>query len=411
MSGNVAEPVKRPTVSVNADRAPDSGKLMLLVDWSLLAALAGLALLGAIMIFSASMPFAEKQYGDPFYFINRQLVFLSMGAVMGYGLFKVPVDEWERYGPLLVIMALLLLMLVLVPGIGKQVNGSRRWLDFGIITVQVSEAVKLFIIVYLAGYLVRRGDKVKTELGAFIRPLALICGAGVLLMAEPDFGATVVIVLTAMGMLFVGGVQFRQFLMLITAFSATAALLVWVSPYRMRRLTSFLNPWADPYNDGFQLSQSLIAIGSGSWNGVGLGSSVQKLLYLPESHTDFLFAVYAEETGLVGVLLLLALLSFIVWRCMDIAARSEAVGNRFAGFVALGIGIWFALQSFINIGVNMGVLPTKGITLPFMSYGGSSILIMSLTFTLLLRIDHEARVLEAGKLGRQRSRKSSRGKS
>lgn len=403
MSETSIKSMKRPTVKIKADNAPDKGNLLLFVDWSLIVALATISLLGAIMIFSSSMPFAEKQYGDPFYFINRQLVFMSMGVAIGYVLFKVPVDEWERYGPILVVMALLLLMLVLVPGIGKQVNGSRRWLNFGFVTVQVSEAAKLFIIVYLAGYLVRRSDKVKTELGAFIRPLALICGAGVLLMAEPDFGATVVIVLTSMGMLFVGGVQFRQFLMLIAAFTATAALLVWISPYRMKRLTSFLNPWADPFNDGFQLSQSLIAIGSGSWNGVGLGSSVQKLLYLPESHTDFLFAVYAEEMGLVGVVVLIALISFVVWRCMDIAAKAEMVGNRFAGYVALGIGIWFALQSFINIGVNMGVLPTKGITLPLMSYGGSSILIMSITFALLLRIDHETRVLIAGKLLRQKS--------
>jgi cell division protein FtsW len=269
-----------------------------------------------------------------------------------------------------------------------------------VITVQVSEAVKLFVIVYLAGYLVRRGEQVKTDFGAFLRPLGLICGAGFLLMMEPDFGATVVIILTAMGMLFVGGVQFRQFLALISVFIATAVMLVWMSPYRMRRLTGFLNPWADPYNDGFQLSQSLIAIGSGSWGGVGLGSSVQKLFYLPESHTDFLFAVYAEETGLIGVVFLILIFSFIVWRCIDIASKADAIGNRFGGFVAMGIGVWVGLQAFINMGVNMGILPTKGITLPLMSYGGSSVIIMCITFSLLLRIDYETRILTRRQLSR-----------
>lgn len=369
-------------------------------DWPLLFVLVSIALLGAVMIFSASMPFAEKNYGDAFHFINRQLVFLSAGIGLGIFLFRFSLDDWERYAPYLLGIALLMLLLVLVPGVGKSVNGSRRWIDLGIVSVQVSEAVKLAVIVYLASYLVRQGEKVQSQFGAFIRPLLLISFAGVLLLLEPDFGATVVIILTAMGMLFVGGAQFRQFVALIVFFGIAAALAVWLSPYRMRRMTSFLNPWADPYNDGFQLSQSLIAIGSGSLNGVGLGSSVQKLFYLPESHTDFLFAVYAEETGLVGVVFLVVLFSFVVWRCLMIASRAVNVGNRFAGYVALGIGIWIGLQAFINMGVNMGILPTKGITLPLMSYGGSSLVVMCLTISLLFRVDHETRVLETRSLTR-----------
>ncbi len=372
-------------------------------DWPLLFVVATIALLGAVMIFSASMPFAERNYGDAFHFINRQLIFMLAGIGIGIFLFRFSVDEWEKYAPGLLIFAILMLILVLIPGIGKSVNGSRRWLDLGVVSVQVSEAVKLFVIVYLAGYLVRQGEKVQSEFGAFVRPLLLISLAGVLLLLEPDFGATVVIVLTAMGMLFVGGAQFRQFIALIFFFGIAAALAVWFSPYRMRRLTSFLNPWADPYNDGFQLSQSLIAIGSGSLDGVGLGSSVQKLFYLPESHTDFLFAVYAEETGLVGVVFLVALFSFVVWRCMMIASRAANVGNRFAGYVALGIGVWIGLQAFINMGVNMGILPTKGITLPLMSYGGSSLVIMCITVSLLFRVDHETRVLETRNLKRKKT--------
>ncbi len=384
MTASLPKKTHRPAVVVAGNYSSDS-EYSQLIDWPLLTVLIVIALLGAVMIFSSSIPFAEKIYTDPFHFINRQIVFMMLGVFIAFVMFKVPVDNWERYGPLMLIGALLLLVLVLVPGIGKEVNGSRRWLNLGLFSVQVSEAVKLFIIVYLAGYLVRRGDLLQHDFGAFVRPLLLICGAGFLLMLEPDFGATVVIVFTAMGMLFVGGVRFRQFFILITALAGVAVLLVWFSPYRMRRLTSFLNPWEDPFNDGFQLSQSLIAIGSGSWTGVGLGSSVQKLFYLPESHTDFLFAVYAEETGLIGVLVLISLFSFVVWRCIAIAAEADAQGNRFAGFVAMGIGIWFGLQAFINIGVNMGILPTKGITLPLMSYGGSSILTTCVAFAFVVK--------------------------
>jgi len=358
-------------------------------DHALLIAILALGLFGAIMIASASMAFADDAFGRPFHFVSRQLVFLAIGLCVGTWLFRVPLAVWERYGPHLLILSMVALVLVLVPGIGSKVNGSRRWIDLGLFTVQVSETVKLFIIVYLSGYVVRRGHLVETTFGGFVRPLVLICGVSALLLAEPDFGAAVVIVLTAMTMLFVAGVRFSQFLALLAVLGAVGAVLIVMSPYRAIRFASFLDPWSDAFGSGFQLTQSLIAIGSGGLSGVGFGSSVQKLFYLPEAHTDFLFAVLCEELGLIGALALIALYGFIVWRCFRLSRIAEEQGNRFASSVALGIGVWVGLQSFINMGVNMGVLPTKGITLPLMSYGGSSAVVFAATFALLLRVEWE----------------------
>lgn len=358
-------------------------------DYTLLVAIIGLGLFGAVMIASASMAFAAETYGSPFYFVSRQLFFLAVGAFVGVAVFRLPLSVWEKYGPHLILLSLFFLLLVLVPGIGKEVNGSRRWIDLGVFTVQVSETVKLFIIVYLSGYLVRRGYLVQNTFGGFLRPLVLMGIASALLLLEPDFGAAVVIVLTAMIMLFVAGVRFTQFVALMSFLGVIGTLLIMMSPYRMRRFIGFLDPFSDPYDTGFQLTQSLIAIGSGGFTGVGFGSSVQKLFYLPEAHTDFLFAVLCEELGLVGAVALIALYGFIVWRCFRLSRIAEEQGNRFAGYVALGIGVWIGLQSFINMGVNLGVLPTKGITLPLMSYGGSSAVVFAVTFALLLRVEWE----------------------
>ncbi len=358
-------------------------------DHTLLLAIIGLGLFGAVMIASASMAFAAETFGSPFYFVSRQLFFLAVGAFVGVAVFRLPLSVWEKYGPHLILLSLFFLLLVLVPGIGKEVNGSRRWIDLGVFTVQVSETVKLFIIVYLSGYLVRRGYLVQNTFGGFLRPLVLMGIASALLLLEPDFGAAVVIVLTAMIMLFVAGVRFTQFVALMSFLGVIGTLLIMMSPYRMRRFIGFLDPFSDPYDTGFQLTQSLIAIGSGGFTGVGFGSSVQKLFYLPEAHTDFLFAVLCEELGLVGAVALIALYGFIVWRCFRLSRIAEEQGNRFAGYVALGIGVWIGLQSFINMGVNLGVLPTKGITLPLMSYGGSSAVVFAVTFALLLRVEWE----------------------
>jgi len=362
-----------------------------IADYALLLVIIALAMFGAVMIASASMAIAADSGNSPFYFAFRQLLFLAIGGMVGLALFRLPLSAWEKYGPHMIILSLFFLMLVLVPGIGTKVNGSRRWIDLGVFSVQVSETVKLFTIVYLAGYLVRRGYLVQNTFGGFLRPLLLICIASGLLLAEPDFGAAVVIVLTAMLMLYVAGVRFYQFAALLAALSVVGTLLILWSPYRLRRFSSFLDPFSDPFNSGFQLTQSLIAIGRGGIDGVGLGSSVQKLFYLPEAHTDFLFAVLCEELGLIGALGLIATYAFIVWRSFRLARLADEQGNRFAGFVALGIGIWIGLQSFINMGVNLGVLPTKGITLPMMSYGGSSAIVFAATFSLLLRVEWEVR--------------------
>jgi cell division protein FtsW len=290
---------------------------------------------------------------------------------------------------LLLGFAFFMLLLVLMPGVGKTVNGSTRWIPVGILNLQVSELVKLFLLVYVAGYLVRHGEQVRSSLWGFIKPMIMVGLACVLLLLEPDFGASVVIMLTALGMMFIGGVRFIQFLAFISLFASAATLLIVSSPYRMQRLTAFVNPWADPFDSGFQLTQSLIAIGSGGWWGTGLGGSVQKLFYLPEAHTDFVFAIMAEELGLMGVLLVIGLYGAFFIRAFMIAHKAEQQGNQFAAFLAYGIGIWLSLQAFINIGVNMGVLPTKGLTLPLMSYGGSSLIVSCAAIGLLMRIHYE----------------------
>ncbi|UCC55340.1 MAG: putative lipid II flippase FtsW, partial [Gammaproteobacteria bacterium] len=270
------------------------------------------------------------------------------------------------------------------------------WINTGIFNLQVSEPAKLMILVYLASYLARHGNEVRTRFSGFIKPLVILALAALLLLMEPDFGSAVVLMATAMGMIFIAGVRLWQFSGMLGLAGLSLGGLAVSSPYRMERLTTFLNPWADPFDSGFQLTQSLIAIGRGEWFGVGLGASIQKLFYLPEAHTDFVFAVLAEELGLFGVFMVIALYAVVVWRAFVIAATAEKAGNAFAALLAWGIGIWFGLQAFINMGVNMGLLPTKGLTLPLMSYGGSSMVVMCAAVALLLRIDFETRCTVEG---------------
>ena len=361
------------------------------IDWPLLAVIIGLSLCGLIMIGSSSMPYATRHYDEPLFFVLRQSMFLGVSAVIGLMVFCVPTRQLERWGPLLLVFSLFLLCLVLVPGVGKLVNGSRRWLAFGPINVQVSEAVKLFIIIYLAGYLVRRGELVRNTWKGFVNPMALVLVADLLLLLEPDFGATVVITTIAVLMLFIAGVRVQQFAALIGLLAVLGTVVILFSPYRLQRLSSFLRPFDDPFGAGFQLTQSLIAIGSGSWFGVGLGSSVQKLFYLPEAHTDFVFAILSEELGLIGSVTVLMVFAFIVWRSFLISRTAYFLGNHFSAYTAFGIGAWIGLQSYINIGVNMGILPTKGITLPLLSYGGSSALVFGIALAVLMRVDYENR--------------------
>jgi cell division protein FtsW len=316
---------------------------------------------------------------------------MFIGLVAAAITLRIPMEVWEKSGLSLVVISTLLLMLVFVPGLGREVNGSQRWIMLGPLSLQVSEFVKLFSVIYLAGYLVRHHGEVRSRMAGFLRPLALLTVLGLLLLMEPDYGAVVVLFLTAFGMMWLGGVRLSQFLLLLMSLAGALALLAMTSPYRLQRLTSFLNPWADPYDSGFQLTQALIAFGRGEWFGVGLGASIQKLFYLPEAHTDFLFAVMAEELGLLAVILVVMAYLFLIYKALSIGRRAEKREQPFSGYVAYGLGIWIGVQAFINMGVNMGVLPTKGLTLPLMSYGGSSLLVMCVAIALLLRIDYETR--------------------
>ncbi|MDR9435726.1 MAG: putative lipid II flippase FtsW [Thiohalophilus sp.] len=366
-------------------------RLYAVLDKQLLGVALFLLFLGLIMVGSASTSIAEKMVDDPFHFFWRQFAYMTVGLLIAATVLRVPLEIWEKSGLTLILLSILLLMLVFVPGLGREVNGSQRWIMLGPLSLQVSELVKLFSVVYLAGYLVRHHGEVRSRVMGFMRPLVLLTLLGLLLLLEPDYGAVVVLFLTAFGMMWLGGVRLSQFILLLMSLAGALALLALTSPYRLQRLTTFLNPWADPYDSGFQLTQALIAFGRGEWLGVGLGSSIQKLFYLPEAHTDFLFAVMAEELGLFMVALVVLAYLFLVFKALNIGRRAEKREQPFSGYVAYGIGIWVGLQAFINIGVNMGVLPTKGLTLPLMSYGGSSLVVMCVAVALLLRIDYETR--------------------
>ena len=364
------------------------------IDFPLLLSSLILVGLGLVMVASSSIAIAERQLSEPLYYFWRQLSYSAVGLIAAFIVFKIPLNILQKTGPTLIMLSMVLLALVLIPGIGKEVNGSTRWINLGFISLQVSEFVKLATVIYLAGYLVRHNEEVRTNLSGFMRPLGLIFIISSLLIFEPDFGAVAVIAMTAMGMLWLGGASFFQFIFLLLTMGAALTLAAISSPYRMERLTTFLNPWADPYDSGFQLTQALIAFGRGEWFGVGLGSSVQKLFYLPEAHTDFVFAVMAEELGLLSVIVVIAIFFFIVIRALMIGRRAEKRERPFTAFLSYGLGIWLGLQAFINVGVNMGVLPTKGLTLPLMSYGGSSLIIMCVVIALLLRADYETRKLD-----------------
>lgn len=378
------------------------------IDLVLLFTSIALLAIGLVMVTSASISIADRNLSSPFFYLQRQTIFIVLGVAAAWLVYQIRLVQWEKSGMALLGFSLFLLLLVLLPGVGKEVNGSTRWISLGMFNLQVSEAVKLFLIIYVAGYLVRHGEAVRTSLWGFIKPMLMIGLAALLLLLEPDFGATVVIIGTVLGMMYLGGVRFLQFVLFLTMFGAAALMLVVSSPYRMERLTSFMNPWADPFDSGFQLTQSLIAIGTGGWFGTGLGGSVQKLFYLPESHTDFLFAVISEELGFVGVCVIITLYSILFYRATRIALQAEKSGNRFAAYLAYGIGIWLVMQAVINMGVNMGMLPTKGLTLPLMSYGGSSLIICCMSIGLLLRIHYECGVYAKQAVSRNGSKASTR---
>lgn len=368
-----------------------NSKALVLYDKWLMASIIALLIIGLMMVASSSVMISIKYFHQPFHFLIRQACYLFVGCLAAIVILRVDSSFWEKYSVLLLMICLLMLGLVLIPGLGRVVNGSRRWLAIGPIGIQVSELAKIAMIFYLAGYLVREQQRDGKSMMTFIKPMFVLSIVGVLLLMEPDFGATVVITGTVMILLFLTGVKLRYYFGLFVLVAIALAVLAVSSPYRMARLTAFLNPWADQFNSGYQLTQSLIAFGRGGWFGLGLGESVQKLLYLPESHTDFLFAVLAEELGLCGILLVLILYSILVVRGLMIGYRAYTQNRYFAAYTAYGITFWLGLQATINMGVNAGLLPTKGLTLPFLSYGGASLVVNCMVAALLLRIDHENR--------------------
>lgn len=384
-------------------------KTELQIDPVLLGIVLALLMGGFVILASASISISDNATNNPFFYVQRQLLAAAIGAGAGFVCLFIPMQVWRSLGPLVLFVGFALLVVVLIPGIGYEVNGSTRWVRFGIMNLQVSEPARLCFLMYLAGYLVRRNKELREGFMGFLRPMVVLSIACVLLLAEPDFGAAVVLLATAMVMMFVAGARIRDFLIFLLAAVGALVALAVLSPYRMKRITGFLDPWADPFNSGFQLTQSLIAIGRGEWFGVGLGDSVQKLFYLPEAHTDFVFAVYAEEFGLLGSLVLIALFLALLWRVFKLAMRAADAERFFEAYIAIGLGTWLGVQAFINIGVNMGLLPTKGLTLPLISYGRSSLIITMICISLLLRIHHELAV-DAKPVNRKRRAKSARGR-
>ena len=358
--------------------------------WIIICTLSLLAL-GLLMVTSASMVIADYQFGYPFHYFIRHLVYLGFGLTLVWISGYIPIKVWEKFSGYLFLFGFLLLILVLIPIIGKSVNGSRRWIQLGFISLQVSEVVKFVAILYLSSFLQRYQNEVRNELKGFLKPMLLVVMLSGLLLLEPDFGAIVVITLTYMMLLFLAGVRLWLFFILLFFIAVSLTLLVMASPYRLQRLTSFLNPWAYQFSSGYQLTQSLIAFGRGGFFGVGLGNSMQKLFYLPEAYTDFLFAVLAEELGLIGEILLISLFILLISRIVLIGRCAENNNQFYSAYLVYGIALWLGLQIIINIGVTVGVFPTKGLTLPFISYGGSSLLMNCLAIGVTLRVSYETK--------------------
>lgn len=366
-----------------------------LLVWVTLVLLA----LGLVMVYSASIVSAESSRFSGYrsnYFLIRHGIYIAIGLCAAMAAFQFPLRVWQQSAPYLFLASVVLLLLVLIPGVGREVNGSRRWIGLGIMSLQPSELAKFFAVLYAADYTVRKAAFMDSFKKGFLPMLGVMLLTGGLLLREPDFGAFVVIMAIAMGILFLGGMNWRLFAGLIALSSVGFVLLILTSPYRMQRVLGFMDPWADPFGKGYQLSHALIAFGRGEWFGVGLGASVEKLMYLPEAHTDFLLAVIAEELGFVGVCAVLSLFVLVIYRAFIIGQQSASLERYFSALVAQGIGLWLAVQAATNVGVNMGVLPTKGLTLPLLSFGGSGIVVNCMALGILLRIDWESRQLMKG---------------
>lgn len=362
-------------------------------DRSLLWMTLGIAVAGFIMVTSASLPVSQRLADDPFLFAKRDAIYLGLAFGLALITLRIPIAVWHRYSGVLLLLSMVLLLVVLIAG--NSVNGASRWISLGPLNIQPAELSKLSLFCYLSGYLVRKEEEVRNNFWGFCKPISVMVVLAVLLLAQPDLGTVVVLFITTLAMLFLAGAKMWQFLAIIGSGVFAVLLLIITVPYRMRRVTSFWNPWDDPYGSGYQLTQSLMAFGRGELWGRGLGNSVQKLEYLPEAHTDFIFSILGEELGYIGVVLVLLMVFFVAFRAMWIGRKALAAGQRFSGFLACSIGVWFSFQTLVNVGATAGLLPTKGLTLPLISYGGSSLLIMSTAIVLLLRIDYETRLATA----------------
>ncbi len=370
--------------------AAPRAELDMTLFWSVVLLLS----LGLVMVYSASIAMSEAEKLSGYrmhYYLMRHSIFLVLGIVAAFIAFQIPVALWQRLALPLFVLGGLLLVLVLIPGIGREVNGSRRWISLGLTSMQPSELMKFFVVLYAADYTVRKAAFMHDFKKGFLPMLSVMVFIGAMLLREPDFGALVVITSIAMAVLFLGGLNWRVFAGLIVMLATAFVVLIVFSPYRLQRIVGFMDPWADAYGKGYQLSHSLIAFGRGEWFGVGLGGSVEKLFYLPEAHTDFLLAVIGEELGFVGIAIVLALFVLLIYRAFAVGREAMMREKYFAALAAQGIGVWLSVQAFINMGVNMGVLPTKGLTLPFLSYGGTGIVVNCVVVAVLLRIDAENR--------------------
>ena len=359
------------------------------IDYTMLWLTLSLIAVGLVAISSASISHAEHLYGNPWRQTVRHLIYLVIGLVGGGLAYLVPSALWRSLSPWLLLLAFALLIAVLIPGVGRMVNGSQRWLAFGPITFQPSEFAKFAMVIWLSGFLVRQAEQVRTSWHGLAKPIAVLFFMALLLLAEPDFGATVILLGTVFGLLFMAGARLIYVLGLVFAALASMVAMVYAAPYRMQRLMAYQDPWADPFGSGFQLIQSLIAYGRGEWFGVGLGNSIQKLFYLPEAHTDFVFSIWAEETGLVGAVAVITIFAALVGRIMWVGYRSVDQKRLFEGYICFGFALILAGQAFVNMGVSSGLLPTKGLTLPFISYGGSSLIISCLMLGILLRLERD----------------------
>jgi len=389
--------------ALNLPRSAARGRGLQL-DPVLVCIMLSILLLGLVMVTSASISIASHDGGDPFSYVKSQGILALAGLFLATLLCAVPTAVLQKFATPLLAIAAVLLVMVLIPGVGHEVNGSRRWLRLAGFNLQASEVARVFVLCWVADYAVRREKELRSNFSGLWKPLLLLCGFSGMLMVEPDFGAATVLFAAGFGLLFLAGARLRWVLLCVLIAVALFALLLVSASYRMRRLTSFIDPWEHAFDSGFQLTQSLIAIGRGEWFGVGLGESILKLFYLPEAHTDFLFAVLAEELGLMGVLLTLGLFLALVWRVFFVARLASEAGLKYASYLAAGFGMWVGIQALINIGVNMGVLPTKGLTLPFMSYGRSSLLVTLAWFGVVLRVYHEAILAVRGSASMQRRR-------